>query len=73
LSTVVVLDSKGRIVIPQEVRQKFETNRFTMRTVEGRIELTPLPTPKSLRGKYKIEGSLAEIEELQEQRLLERA
>jgi len=70
---VVVLDRKGRVVIPQEIRKEFETKRFVARMREGRIELIPLPNPKSLRGKYKIEGNLADLEELQERKLLERA
>jgi len=72
MELVVVLDRKGRVVIPQEIRKEFETRRFIAKKIEGRIELIPLPNPKSLRGRYRIEGDLTDLEELQERKVLER-
>lgn len=68
----VELDKKGRILIPAEVRKNLPSKAFILRVEESRIELIPLPDPRKLRGKYKINGSLEEIEELQETSILER-
>jgi DNA-binding transcriptional regulator/RsmH inhibitor MraZ len=72
METVVELDKKGRLVIPRELRSKLPSNRLILRRLKDHIELIPLPDPKSLRGRYRLEGSLTEIEERQERRLLER-
>ena len=68
----VELDKRGRLVIPAEIREELPSRTLILRKLEDRIELIPLPDPRSLKGKYPIEGSLEEIEELQEKRLLER-
>ena len=72
MEIVVEIDSKGRIVIPSKLRRDLTSKRMILRKVDDHLELIPLPNPASLKGKYRIEGSLEDIEELQEQRLLER-
>jgi len=72
MEAVVEMDAKGRIVIPSSLRRRLTSKRMILRRVEDHLELIPLPDMKSLKGKYRIEGSLEDIEELQEQKLLER-
>jgi DNA-binding transcriptional regulator/RsmH inhibitor MraZ len=62
-------DKRGRLVLPAKIRKSLDSNLLFVRKTKNRIELIPLPDPKSLRGKYKIEGELTEIEELQEKKL----
>lgn len=68
----VVIDEKGRLLIPAKIRRELPSRALILRRLEDRIELIPLPDPRSLMGKYKIDGDLEEIEELQERRVLER-
>lgn len=72
MEIVVEIDSKGRIVIPSNLRRGLTSKRMILRKVDDHLELIPLPNPASLKGKYRIEGSMEDIEELQEQKLLER-
>ncbi len=72
MEVVVEMDAKGRIVIPSSLRRGLASKRIVLRKVNEHLELIPLPDPKSLKGKYKIEGKMEDIEELQEQKLLER-
>ena len=72
METVVEMDVKGRIVIPSSLRRGLASKRMVLRRVEDHLELIPLPDPKSLKGKYRIEGRMEDVEELQEQKLLER-
>ncbi len=72
MEAVVEMDKKGRIIVPSKLRKGLFTKRMVVRRVGDRLELTPLPDPKSLKGKYKMKGTMEEIEDLQEQRLLER-
>jgi len=72
METVVEMDTKGRIVIPSSLRRGLASKRMVLRRVEDHLELIPLPDPKSLKGKYRIEGRMEDVEELQEQKLLER-
>jgi len=72
METVVEMDMKGRIVIPSSLRKGLASKRMVLRRVEDHLELIPLPDPKSLKGKYRIEGRMEDVEELQEQKLLER-
>jgi len=72
LESVVELDEKGRLLIPSEFRNTLPSKRLILRRLKDRLELIPLPDPKSLRGKYKLKGSMVEVEELQERKLLER-
>ena len=51
--TVVELDRKGRVLLPASLRRKLGTKRFEVRLVDGRVELVPLETWRSLKGKYR--------------------
>jgi len=72
MEIVVEMDEKGRILIPSSLRRWLTSRKMILRRVEDHLELIPLPDTKSLKGKYRIEGSMEDIEELQEQKLLER-
>lgn len=72
MEAIVELDKKGRLLIPLKMRSDLPSTRLILKKLKDRIELIPLPDPKSLKGKYKIKGTLREIEELQEKKLLER-
>ncbi|MEM3693749.1 MAG: hypothetical protein QXI39_07000 [Candidatus Bathyarchaeia archaeon] len=72
MEIVVEMDAKGRIVIPSSLRRGLTSKRMILKRVEDHLELIPLPNPSSLKGKYRIEGRMEDIEELQEQKLLER-
>jgi len=71
MSHVIEYDKKGRMVIPKEIRDKINTNRFLVELFEGEIRLVPIPPVASLRGKYRLEKSIEEIEEDQEKYLKE--
>lgn len=71
MSHVIEYDKKGRMVIPKEIRDKIKTNRFLVELFEGEIRLVPIPPVDSLRGKYRLEKSIEEIEEDQEKYLKE--
>ena len=73
MSHVIEYDKKGRMVIPKEIRDKIKTNRFLVELFEGEIRLVPIPPVDSLRGKYRLEKSIEEIEEDQEKYLKELA
>ena len=72
MEVVVEMDAKGRIVIPSTLRSGLTSKRIVLRKVNDHLELVPLPEPKSLKGKYRLEGRMEDIEELQEQSLLGR-
>jgi len=72
MEIVVEMDAKGRVVIPSGLRRGLTSKRMILRRANGHLELIPLPNPGSLKGKYKIDGRIEDIEELQEQKLLER-
>jgi bifunctional DNA-binding transcriptional regulator/antitoxin component of YhaV-PrlF toxin-antitoxin module len=72
MDVVVEMDAKGRIVIPSSLRRGLASKRIVLRRVNDHLELIPLPDPKSLKGKYRLEGRMEDIEELQEQKLSER-
>ncbi|MEM3027774.1 MAG: hypothetical protein QW220_03500 [Candidatus Bathyarchaeia archaeon] len=72
MEIVVEMDAKGRILIPSSLRRGLTSKRMILKRVDDRLELIPLPNPSSLKGKYRIEGRMEDIEELQEQKLLER-
>ena len=65
----VELDKRGRLVIPAEIRKELPSRTLIIKKLKDHIELVPLSDPRTLRGKYKIEGKLEDIEELQEKRL----
>jgi bifunctional DNA-binding transcriptional regulator/antitoxin component of YhaV-PrlF toxin-antitoxin module len=64
----VELDQKGRILLPVEIRRAAGSRRFTVRVKEGKIELHPVPDPKTVKGKYRrlLRVSLEQLEEAQE-------
>ncbi len=49
----VVADSKGRILIPIEFREKFHTDRFVIKEQQGRLILKPVKKPEQLFGIWK--------------------
>lgn len=65
MSAVVETDSKGRILIPAEMRRRLHTNRFKVTEKGALLELEPLPRPKELRGKYRriIKSEWDQLEE----------
>jgi len=66
--TLVELDRKGRALLPASLRRKLGTRRFELTLVDGRIELVPLQTLKSLKGKYRnrVKTHWSELEEMGE-------
>ena len=62
---MVEADSKGRVLLPIEVRRKFRAKRFKVTAKEESIELRPVVGVEELKGKYRdLIG--AEWEELEE-------
>lgn len=53
MGTVVEMDSKGRILLPKELRKNIKNRRFEVVSGTGVIKLIPLPDIESLRGKYR--------------------
>jgi len=72
LEVVVEMDGKGRILIPSELRRGLPSRRMVLKKSGEDILLSPLPDPKSLKGKYRIKGSMEKIEEDQERAVLRR-
>lgn len=68
MGTIVSLDSRGRLLLPADIRAKLGTRRFILTRTDGRLELEPIPEPGSVRGKYRelIRKDLASLEEDQE-------
>jgi len=64
----VELDRKGRLLLPAKIRRAAGSRRFTVRVKGGKIELYPLPDPKTVKGKYRglLKVSMEELEEAQE-------
>jgi len=71
--TVVLMDDRGRVTIPPELRESLETKRFIIRRDEDGFRLVPLPDPKTLRGSLKIPYSDEELEEAAEAVILKRS
>jgi len=67
MEIVVEIDSKGRPVIPSKIRHGPASKRMILRKAEDHLELIPLPIPRSLKGKYMIDGKIED-----KQKLLER-
>jgi len=65
MSVVAETDKKGRILLPAEMRRRMGTKRFKVVAVENHLELHPLPTLESVKGKYKgvIKTEWEELEE----------
>ena len=51
--TVIELDDKGRVLLPASVRRKVRSRRFQVQLRGERIELLPIESLKTLKGKYK--------------------
>lgn len=68
MGETVTLDSRGRLLLPASMRRELGTRRFVLRKKGGKLELEPLPDPKSVKGKHKglMEAGLEELEETQE-------
>ena len=64
----VSLDSRGRLLLPSEIREEMGTRRFMLSKREGRLELEPIPEPESVRGKYRglLGKDISRVEEDQE-------
>ncbi len=67
------MDSRGRLLLPAQIRNKLGTTRFILSKKGERLELEPIPEPEKVRGKYKglIRKDLAGLEEDQEKSLRE--
>ncbi len=65
MSIVVEADEKGRILLPAEMRRRAGSKRFKVVAVKDHLELHPLPSVQSVKGKYKnvIKGEWEELEE----------
>ena len=59
---IVRMDSKGRVLIPLEVRSRLKSNLLSLEVEGDRIILTPLPSVRRLRGLIKVEVSVEEAE-----------
>jgi bifunctional DNA-binding transcriptional regulator/antitoxin component of YhaV-PrlF toxin-antitoxin module len=66
LDFVVELDDRGRILIPRELRRGLPSRWMVLKKLGNDLLLSPLPDPRSLKGKYRVKGSMEEIEEDQE-------
>ncbi|OYT57007.1 MAG: hypothetical protein B6U76_02220 [Desulfurococcales archaeon ex4484_217_2] len=70
----LVMDRKGRILIPKKIREKLGTRVFRLVLREdGVVELHPLYDPLSLKGSVKLGLSVEELEEAGEKFAVERA
>lgn len=62
--TFVVLDAKGRCVIPRHIRMKSKTRRFEiLEESDGCFILVPILPLKKLRGAFKTGATWKEWEE----------
>ncbi len=69
----LVMDKKGRILLPKKIREKLKTRVFRLVLREdGVIELHPLYDPLSLKGSVKIGVSVEELEEAGERFIVKR-
>jgi len=73
MEIVVEMDSKGRLLVPAEVRREIKSRRFTLRVHGDKLELEPIANPDKVKGKYRglLRVSLEELEEEQEKFVLE--
>ena len=69
----VSLDSRGRLLLPSEIREEFGTRRFVLNKMDGRLELEPIPEAESVKGRYRglIKKEISKVEEDQERLLRE--
>jgi len=71
--TLVSLDGRGRITIPQSIRDRLKTDRFLVSLEEDGVHLVPVPDPRKAKASMNIPWSLEELEEAQEKHVLRRA
>ncbi len=73
MGTTVELDSRGRLLLPAEIRKRLGSRRFLLKESDGALKLEPLPRAEEVRGKYKglIKKSMEDLEEDQERFLEE--
>jgi len=71
--TIVSLDGRGRITIPQDIRERLRADRFLVSLEEDGVHLVPVPDPRKAKASMNIPWSLEELEEAQEQHVLRRA
>ncbi len=70
----LVMDKRGRILIPKKVREKLKARSFRLVVRDdGVLELHPLYDPLSLKGSVKLDLTVEEIEEGGEDYVLKRA
>jgi len=70
----LVMDKRGRILIPKKVREKLKARSFRLVVRDdGVLELHPLYDPLSLKGSVKLDLTVEEIEEGGEGYVLKRA
>lgn len=69
MSIVVEADEKGRILLPAEMRRRVGSKRFKVVAAEDHLELHPLPSVQSVKGKYKtiIKGEWEALEKKAEE------
>lgn len=71
--TLVSLDGRGRITIPQSIRDRLQADRFLVSLEEDGVHLVPVPDPRDAKASMNIPWSLEELEEAQEKHVLRRA
>jgi bifunctional DNA-binding transcriptional regulator/antitoxin component of YhaV-PrlF toxin-antitoxin module len=70
--SIITLDGRGRLTLPQEIRGRVDAKRFIAYVENGEIKLTPLPEPRELKGSLKTPWSVEELEEEGEKNVLKR-
>ena len=68
---ILRIDSKGRITLPKSFREKCG-GKVIVRENEERLEIIPLSSFKTSKGKYPLEKRMEEIEEEEEKILFGR-
>lgn len=71
--SLVSLDDRGRITIPQEIRDRLQANKFLVSLEEDGVHLIPVPDPRKAKASIPIPWTIEELEESQEQHVLRRA
>ncbi len=73
MSLKLIMDKKGRILIPKSIRERLKTRFFrVVLRRDGVIELHPLYDPLKLKGSVKLGISVEEIEEAGEKLITKR-